>query len=93
MKFESAQRVVHEIDPFAVLLRPIEGTARSLNRQCRYVESPAVGRNGRNARSDTRANVPGLTEPLHHCVDLLSIRALRIKGGLCVIERYENFLG
>lgn len=92
MKLELAQNIVHEIDPLAVLLYPIEGIAYSLDRQCRYVESPTVGRNGRDARSDTRANVPGLAEPLHRCLDLLSIRGLRIKGGLCVIERYGDFL-
>jgi len=84
---------VHEIGPCVVLVYMIESNTCGLDRQCRYVESPAVGRNSEDARGDEKPNVLEPTEFLHHSVDLQGVRPPRIKNGFRIIEHYENFLG
>ena len=61
MKVEPVQDVVDEIGPSAILVYAIEGFAPSLDRQRRDVEGFAVGRNCRDARSDTKADVANAT--------------------------------
>ena len=90
MKVELVQDVVDGIKPFTIPVYVIEGFACSFNRQCRYVESFAVGRNSRDPRSDAKANVVQLTQLLYHTVDLLGIHPLRIQDRLCVVEDYQD---
>ena len=93
MKVKLAQDVVHEIGPFPTFVYPVEGIAGSLDRQCRYVDSLTIGRNGGDTGSDAKANVSELTQLLHHSIDCPGIRPLRIKDGLGIIEYYEDLLG
>ena len=75
------------------LVYAIERVACRLNRQRRDLEGLAVGRNSRNAGSDPKPNIAELTQLLHHTVDLLSIRPLRIQDRLRVVEDYQDLLG
>ena len=88
MEVELVQDVVDKTRPSTILVYSIEGIACSLDRQRWYVESLAVGRNGGNARGDTKADVVELTQLLHNFVDLLRIRPLRIEDRLRIIEDY-----
>jgi len=90
MKVELLQDLVDEIGPFAVLVYSTEGVPCGLNQQRWYVERLAVRRNSGNPRSDAKADVVELTQPLHHSVDLLGIHPLGIKDRLRIVEDYED---
>ena len=92
MKVELVQDVVHQIRPFTVPVYLMKGITGGPDRQCGYIESLTVGRNGGDARSDAKEDVAELAQLLHCTIDILRTHPPRIKGRLRVIENYQGLL-
>ena len=62
----------------------VQAVIRRLRPQCRGVDSLAAGRDGGNARGDTKIDATEPTELLHRGIDLLGVRSLwsRMDSGL-----------
>ena len=93
MEIKSFQDVVDQIGLFPMLVDTIERVAGGLHRQCRDLESLAIGRDGRNTGRDAKPNVVVATQLFHHAIDLLSIRSLWVEDGFRIVENYDHLLG
>jgi hypothetical protein len=51
----------------------------------------AARRDGGDARGDAQTNVAAATQLLHHGIDLLGFRSLRVENGFGVVEEQNHF--
>jgi hypothetical protein len=92
VEFELLQDAVSEVNPSSGLAYTMECPTRGSDRQRRNDESLAVGRDGGDARCNTKADVPEQAQLLHHGVYFPSICSLRVEDGFGIVENYEHLL-